>query len=368
MIRSVDAAASPYLAGLIPYAPGKPIEEVEREYGVANSVKLASNENPLGPSPKALQAMAAALPGLHRYPDGGGFVLRRALARHWGVPEDCVIPGNGSNEILTLMGRAFLLPGDEAVYAAQSFVVYDMVAHMAGATKVTVPLNDFTHDLPAMRAAMTAKTKLVFVANPSNPTGTGVDPAALEEFVASLPAGVICVIDEAYYEYLPPQARPDVLRFVREGRWIVTCRTFSKIYGLAGLRVGYGIGPAPLLAKLHQVRDPFNVNTVAQVAATAALEDVEHVEKARTVNDAGRRYLTEAFRQLGLAVVPSVANFLLVDVGRSGTEVTTALLRRGVIVRPMGGYGFPNHLRITIGTAQENATCVAALKAVLRDS
>ena len=366
MTRSLDTLASPYLAGLIPYAPGKPIEEVEREFGIPDSVKLASNENPLGPSPKALAAIAAALPGLHRYPDGGGYVLRRALGQHWGVDEDCVILGNGSNELLTLVGRAFLMPGDEALYAQQAFVVYDMVAHVSGATKMAVPLRDFAHDLPAMQAKVSAKTKLVFVANPNNPTGAAVDPRTLERFVAALPPDVICVVDEAYYEYLPPDARPDVLQFVRQGRWVLTCRTFSKIYGLAGLRVGYAIGPPVLLAKLNQLRDPFNVNNLAQVAAVAALGDTDHVEKSRVANDAGRRSLTEQFQALGVRVVPSVANFLLVDIGRSGAEATTALLRRGVIVRSMGGYGFPNHLRITIGTAQENATCVAALAAVLK--
>ncbi len=366
MTRSLDALASPYLAGLIPYAPGKPIEEVEREFGVPNSVKLASNENPLGPSPKAVAAIGAALSGLHRYPDGGAFVLRRALARHWDVSEDAVILGNGSNELLTLIGRAFLMPGDEALYAQQAFVVYDMVAHVAGATKVTVPLKDFAHDLPAMQAKLSAKTKLIFIANPNNPTGAAVAAGALEQFIVALPRDVICVVDEAYNEYLPEAARPDVLRFAREGRWVLSCRTFSKIYGLAGLRVGYAIGPAALLTKLHQLRDPFNVNSLAQIGATAALDDAEHVEKSRAANDAGRRYLTEQFEALGFRVAPSVANFLLVDIGRPGGDVTTALMRRGVIVRPMAGYGFPTHLRITIGTAQENATCVAALAALAK--
>jgi histidinol-phosphate aminotransferase len=357
--------ASPYLSGLIPYSPGKPVEEVEREFGISNSVKLASNENPLGPSPKALQAIVGALPGLHRYPDGGGYALRHALARHWDVPADWLVLGNGSNELLELVGRSFLMPGDEVLYAKQAFVVYDMVAQVTGATKVAVPLKEFAHDLPAMRAAITPKTKLIFLANPNNPTGTCVDPRALEAFLAVVPPDVVVVLDEAYYEYAPPECRPDAVQFVRSGRWLLILRTFSKIYGLAGLRLGYGIGPAPLVALLNKVREPFNTNSLAQVAAAAALGDTEHVAASRAANDAGRAFLVDQLGRMKLSVIPSAANFVLVDVGRPGAEVTEALLRRGVIVRPVAGYGFPMHLRITVGTAQENETCVAALKAVL---
>jgi histidinol-phosphate aminotransferase len=366
LTRPLADLASPHLSGLIPYTPGKPIEEVEREFGIAHSVKLASNENPLGPSPLALAAAAAALCDVHRYPDGGGYILRQALSRHWDVPPDCFVLGNGSNELLTLVGRIFLEPGDEVLYARQAFVVYDMVAQMTGATKVAVPLKNFTHDLDGMRAALTSKTKVVFLANPNNPTGTCVDPRALETFLAAAPPDAVVVLDEAYYEYLPPDLRPDALRFVREGRRLLVLRTFSKIYGLAGLRIGYGIGPAPLVALLNRVRDPFNVNSIAQAAAAAALGDTKHVQASRAVNDAGRKFLTEHFQAMGLTGVPSAANFLLLNVGRSGGEVTEALLRHGVIVRPVGGYGFPTHLRITIGTAEENEKCVAALKAVLK--
>jgi len=365
LTRPLESLASPYLSGLIPYAPGKPIEEVERELGISDSVKLASNENPLGPSPKALRAIADALPNLHRYPDGGGYALRQALARHWTVSADWVILGNGSNELLDMVGRAFLLPGDEVVYARQAFVVYDMVAQVTGATKVAVPLKDYAHDLPAMRAAITSKTKLIFLANPNNPTGTCVDPRALEAFLATVPPEVVVVLDEAYYEYLPAAETPDALQGVRQGRWLLVLRTFSKIYGLAGLRIGYGIGPAPLVALLNRVREPFNTNSLAQVAATAALADDAHVAASRAATEEGRAFLIEQCRMLRLPVVPSVANFILVDVGRPGGEMTDALLRHGVIVRPVVGYGFPTHLRITIGTAKENAKCVAALKAVL---
>ncbi len=365
MTRSLDDLASPYLRGLIPYSPGKPIEEVERELGIRESVKLASNENPLGPSPLALAALREALPEVHRYPDGSGYRLSQALARHWDVSPDMVILGNGSNELLELTGRCFLMPGDEAVYARQAFVVYDMVAQVTGATKVAVPLRDFTHDLPAMRAALSPRTKLVFLANPNNPTGTAVPPRVLEDFIAAAPPEVLVIVDEAYYEYLPPDLAPDTLRFVRAGRPVLVLRTFSKIYGLAGLRIGYGIGPAPLIALLNRARQPFNTNSLAQAAAAAALGDAQHVRSTRAITETGRKYLTEQCRSLGLSVVPSVANFLLVDVGRPGPATADALLRHGVIVRPMAGYGFPTHLRISIGTPAENERCVAALKAVL---
>jgi histidinol-phosphate aminotransferase len=357
--------ASPALRGLIPYSPGKPIEEVERELGIRDSVKVASNENPLGPSPLAVAALREAVAGVHRYPDGAGHRLRHALAAHWGVAPDAVVLGNGSNELLELVGRIFLMPGDEAVYAAQSFVVYDMVAQMTGATKVIVPLKHLAHDLEAMRQAVTPRTKIVFLGNPNNPTGTAVPPAALEAFLDGLPADVVAVVDEAYYEYLPPGLRPDALRFVRAGRRVLVLRTFSKVYGLAGLRIGYGVGPADLVGLLNRLRAPFNTSSLAQAAATAALQDSPHVAKTQALTEAGRQYLTEQCEGLGLAVVPSVANFLLVDVGRPGPAAADALLRQGVIVRPMAGYGFPTHLRISVGTAQENERCIAALRAVL---
>jgi histidinol-phosphate aminotransferase len=365
VIRRLEDLASPHLRGLTPYAPGKPIEEVERELGIRDSVKVASNENPLGPSPLAVAALRDALAGVHRYPDGGGHRLRHALGRHWGVSPDQVLLGNGSNELLELVGRCFLLPGDEAVYAAQSFVIYDMVAQMTGASKVVVPLRDLAHDLEAMRRAVTPRTKIVFLANPNNPTGRAVAPGAVEAFLEGLPGDPVAVLDEAYYEYLEPDRRPDALRLVQGGRRVLVLRTFSKIYGLAGLRIGYGIGPADLVALLNRLRAPFNTSSLAQAAATAALQDLQHVADTRALNEEGRRYLTGQCQALGLAVVPSEANFLLVDVERPGAAVSEALLRHGVIVRPMGGYGFPTHLRISVGSAPENERCVAALRAVL---
>jgi histidinol-phosphate aminotransferase len=363
--RPLTALASPYLAGLVPYVPGKPVEEVERELGISDSVKLASNENPLGPSPKAIQAIQAAVAGVHRYPDGSGHALRHALAAHWGVGPAQVLLGNGSNELLELAGRCFLSPGDEVVYAAQSFVVYDMVAQFTGACKTVVPLREYRHDLDAMRAAITERTKLVFLANPSNPTGTSLPPQALERFLADLPAETLAVVDEAYYEYLPPEQRPDALRLVRAGRLVLVLRTFSKVYGMAGLRLGYGIGPEPLVALLNRLRAPFNTNSLAQAGAVAALADTEHVARSQALNASGLKYLAERCQALGLRVVPSAANFVLVDVGRSGPAVAEALLRAGVIVRPVANYGFPTHLRITVGTPAENQRCVEALAAVL---
>jgi histidinol-phosphate aminotransferase len=279
-------------------------------------------------------------------------------------PEQIVL-GNGSNELLELVGRCFLSPGEEVVYAAQSFVVYDMVAQFTGAAKVVVPLKDYALDLDAMRVAVSARTKLVFLGNPSNPTGTCVRPDRLEAFLADLPGDTVAVVDEAYYEYVPPDLRPDALRLVRAGRPILVLRTFSKVYGLAGLRLGYGIAPEPLVALLNRLRAPFNTNSLAQAAAVAALDDGEHVARSQAANAAGLKQLAEACRALGLGVVPSAANFVLVDVGRPGAAVAAALLPKGVIVRPVANYGFPNHVRITIGTPDENERCIAALRAVL---
>ncbi len=363
--RSFRDIASPFLRGLVPYVPGKPIEEVERELGITDSVKIASNENPLGPSPKALQAIRAALPDLHRYPDGEGFYLKQALAEHLQVSSVHLILGNGSNEILELLARCFLSPADEVVLAEPAFVVYGMVTQLMGSRKIAVPLTDYTHDLPAMAAAITPRTKMVFIGNPNNPTGTAVSPKVLASFVASVPEGVIVVCDEAYVEYMPPEMVPDTVQWIREGCWVVTLRTFSKIYGLAGIRLGYGIGPSDLIELLNRARQPFNTNLLAQRAACAALTDTEHLDRSRAVNEEGKKYLTEQLRRLGLTGVPTVANFLLVETGGDGAALTQALLRRGVIVRPMGIYHLPRHIRVTIGTPEENRRFIAALSEVM---
>jgi len=354
----------PWLASLVPYQPGKPVEEVEREYGIRDSIKLASNENPLGPSPRAVEALRGALAGIHRYPDGGGFYLKQRLAAKLGVSTDQIALGNGSNEILEFVARTFLRPGEDAVMSEQAFVVYASVVQSAAGIPRAVPLREFTHDLDAIAAAVRKSTRLVFLGNPNNPTGTIYPRAAFERLLERLPKDVVVVADDAYAEYVSDPEYPRTLDYLRPDRLLITLRTFSKIYGLAGLRIGYGIGPAELVAALERIRQPFNVNVLGQVAALAALDDDEHVERSRRANREGMLFLERELTRLGLAYVPSQANFVLVRVGAGG-EVYERLLRRAVIVRPMGGYGFPEHVRVTVGTAEENRRFVDALEGAL---
>lgn len=365
MPRSIEELASPYLKEIRPYSPGKPVEEVERELGIKGAVKLASNENPLGPSPLALQAIRAALEGIHRYPDGGGYCLKRALSRKFDLDPDHFILGNGSNELIELCARCFLNPDDEAIIADPAFIVYKTVTQVIGGKPILVPLKDFQHDLPEMARRIGPKTKLVFVGNPNNPTGTCVTPQEIGTFMASVPPEVIVLFDEAYFEYLPAELRPETIRYVVEGRFVLLLRTFSKIYGLAGLRIGYGIAPPDLIEVMNRARQPFNVNALAQVGALAALDDDAHVAMARRLNEAGKRYLYGKLEEMGIAYVPTFANFILVDVGRSGEEIAQALMRKGVIIRPMGPYHLPTHLRVTIGTPQENERFISAMREVL---
>ena len=327
-------------------------------------IKLASNENALGPSPKAVAAMRRAVRQMHLYPDGGAFYLRRALAQKFGVAMDQIMVGHGSNEILALLGQAFLGPDTNLVMADGAFVVYRLVADVFRAQTIAVPMQNFTHDLEAMLAAITPQTKLVFIANPNNPTGTMVDGAAIDRFMAHVPPHVAVVFDEAYIELLPPERQPDTLRYVREGRHAFVLRTFSKTYGLAGLRVGYAIGPREGVELLNKVRQPFNVNAMALVAAEAALTDDRHVERTRRMVAAGLRQLERGCRKLGLDYVPSVVNFMLVKVGR-GRDVCKALEREKVIVRPVDGYGLPEYVRVTVGTRAENMHFLRALEKVL---
>ncbi len=366
MARSLEELASPFLKGLIPYTPGKPVEEVERELGITGAIKLASNENPLGPSPLALRALREALPESHRYPDGGGYYLKRGLADRLGVTPEHLILGNGCNEVMDLMARCFLLPGDEVVIADPAFVIYGMLAHVQGCNKVLVPLKGWTHDLEAMAKAVTPKTKMIFVGNPNNPTGTAVMPAEIATFMNAIPEEVIVVIDEAYIEYVPPELVPDSLSYIRQGRWVIVLRTFSKIYGLAGLRIGYGIASPSMVELLNRVRAPFNVNALAQRAALAALDDQHHVASSRKINELGKGYLFAELDRLGLHSPPSAANFLLVDLKRDGQAVAEALLRMGVIVRPLGGPYLTTHIRVSIGTPPENERFIEALKTVLQ--
>ncbi|HWP34212.1 MAG TPA: histidinol-phosphate transaminase [Thermodesulfobacteriota bacterium] len=353
-----------HVAGLSPYSPGKPLEEVERELGLTDTVKLASNENPLGPSPLAVAAAREALADAHRYPEDSAVALRRRLAEVLGVPAEGIVIGAGSSELIALAARAYLAPGDEAVMATPAFVVYRSAVAAAGGRPVEVPCRDFVHDLEAMARAVTPRTRLVFVCNPNNPTGTVVTEPAFGAFVARLPADLLLVVDEAYIEYVDEPRVPDALAYLAraDGRPpLLVLRTFSKIYGLAGLRVGYGVTTPEVAADLHRVRPPFNVSRPALAAAEAALGDRRHVERTREVTLAGRAYLARELARLGLTVVPSQANFVLVRVPGRGVEHYEALLREGVVVRPVDMYGLPGYLRITVGTPVENARCVAAL-------
>jgi histidinol-phosphate aminotransferase len=354
-----------YIRTLIPYEAGKPIEEVEREYGISNSIKLASNENPLGPSPKALAAIREKLDQLHLYPDGDCFYLKRGMAQKLGVAPENLIFGNGSNEIIELAVRTFMRPGDEAVMAEQAFIVYPLIVQAIGGKKNAVPLRNFTHDLAAIADAITPQTRVVFLANPNNPTGTSFRRDEWERFLGKVSRDLLLIVDEAYFEYVQDSAYPDSLRYHAEDHAILTLRTFSKLYGLAGLRIGYGIGPKKLIDMMQRVRQPFNVNAAAQWAALAALDDVDHVKRSLEVNRLGIKYLQEEFTRLGLEFVPSQANFILLRVGK-GQEVFKQLLSQGVIVRPMAGYQFPEHVRVTVGTKEENRKFIDALEKVIK--
>jgi len=357
---------NPALGDLPVYQPGRPIEEVARELHLPadDIIKLASNENPLGPSPAALAAMRQMLPRLHRYPDGNAYYLKQRLAAKLDLTPAQIILGNGSNEILEFVGHACLGPDTDVVVSQYCFVVYPLVTRLFGARLITVPARNYGHDLDAMLRAITPRTRVVFVANPNNPTGTAVRPAELTRFVAQVPARVLVVLDEAYREFQEEPA--DLLPLLRQGRKpnLLLTRTFSKIYGLAGLRIGYGLAHPDLIAAFEKVRQPFNVNALAQAGALAALDDEAHVRRTRANNAAGLRRLGAACQRLGLEFVPSAANFLLVRVG-DGQRVCGALQQRGVIVRPMDGYQLPEWVRITVGTPAQNARCVAGLREVL---
>lgn len=363
--------AIPGVRGLTPYLPGKPIAELERELGISNIVKLASNENPLGPSPKALEAVRRVLPELHFYPDGGGFELKAALAAKHGVTTVQITLGNGSNDILELLGRVFLSPAVNSVFSDHAFAVYPIVTQAVGAKAKVVPAHDglrgprYGHDLAAMAEAVDEATRLVFIANPNNPTGTYLTKDELHGFLAGLPAHVIAVVDEAYFEYVEASDYPNALAWLPEFPNLVVSRTFSKAYGLAGLRAGYAVSSPEIADLLNRVRQPFNVNIPALEAAKAALADDEHLQKTIRLNAEGLRLLGSALAERGFAVIPSVGNFITFDLGRPAAPIYDALLRQGVIVRPIANYGLPNHLRVTIGTAEQNAVFLAALDRVL---
>jgi histidinol-phosphate aminotransferase len=356
-------SAHQHILNLIAYEPGKPVEELAREMGLepGEIVKLASNENPLGPSPKALAAMHEALERAHFYPDGGGWVLRNAIAARLGLARENVILGNGSNEIIEFIGHAFLRAGDEVVTSQHAFAVYHLMAQLFGARTVEVADPDYRHDLEAMAAAITPQTRLIFVANPNNPTGTMVTQAEIDRFMDCVPPHVLVIFDEAYVEFLG--APVDVLRYVREGRNVVVMRTFSKIQGLANLRIGYGLAPENLASILQKTRQPFNANGIAQAGALAGLTDDDHMRRTCELTHEGRNYLQAEFTEMGLEFVPSVANFVLVHVG-DGDAVFQGLLRRGIIVRAMRSYQLPAWVRVSIGTMDQNRRFISELRAL----
>ena len=361
-----------YIRAIAPYVGGRPISEVAREFGLDEHkiVKLASNENPLGMPDSAKAAMLAAVSDLARYPDGNGYDLKLALHKKLNVPESWLTLGNGSNDILELAAHAFLQPGTSAVFSKHAFVVYPLATQAAGATGIAVPATaGFGHDLPAMLKAIREDTRLVYIANPNNPTGTFLPPAEIEAFLAAVPARVVVVLDEAYNEYLAPELRFDATQWVRRFRNLILSRTMSKAYGLAGLRVGYAIAQDEITDILNRIRQPFNVNSAAQAAAIAALSDTAFLERSYAVNAAGYKQITAACDALGLAYVPSYGNFVLVKVGnddKAGQRVNLALLKRGIIVRPVDNYGLPQWLRISIGLPEENAALIAALPEAIK--
>jgi histidinol-phosphate aminotransferase len=343
--------APEHITTLKPYVPGKPIEELERELGVTDSVKLASNENPIGPSPLAIKALRSGLKDINRYPDGGCFHLKKALSKKFGLREDEIIVGNGSNEIIEMATRTFLCNGDEAIMAHPSFVVYPMVVQSAMGKSIVVPLRDFHYDLNTMASRITEKTKMIFIASPNNPTGTIVTKDEMYSFIQKVPDDILVVIDQAYHEYVTTKEYDDCIQYIQQGKSILVLRTFSKIYGLASLRIGYGFSHASIISEMNKVRQPFNVNGLAQKAALAALDDEQHVKKSKKINETGKRFLYKELKKLKLRFIPTEANFIYVILDDNNAfKLYNDLLELGVIVRPMG----KQEIRITIGLPKEN--------------
>jgi len=369
----VQELAAPGVRSLQPYQPGKPIVELEREYGVSGIIKLASNENPLGPSPRAVAAMREGLGDLALYPDGSGYELKKALAVRHGMDPRCITLGNGSNDVLVLLAEAFLTPDLEAVYSQYAFAVYPIAVQAAGARARVAPAlqaggeQPLGHDLDAMRDLVGPRTRLVFIANPNNPTGTWIEAGPLRRFVASVPDHVVVVVDEAYFEYSRGLGVPDCSEWLGEFPNLVVTRTFSKAFGLAGIRVGYGLSSPRVADLLNRIRQPFNVNSLALLGAAAAIEDERFVARSVAVNARGVKQLQDGLASLGLPCAPTAANFVLVDVRRAALGAYESLLRRGVIVRPVGSQGLPNHLRVSVGTKEQNATFLVALENAMEE-
>jgi histidinol-phosphate aminotransferase len=360
----------PHIAAIVPYPPGKPMDELEREYGVTNAIKLASNENPWGPSPKAVAAIGTMLHNLHRYPDGSSYYLTEAVARWVGAQPQEIVLGNGSNEVIEFLVKAFVASGDAVITSHPSFLMYQKFVQVRGGDNVIIPLKAMRHDLEAITAAVTDRTRLIFIDNPNNPTGTLIGREEFDRFLAGLPQSVIVVVDEAYVDFVDPEQRIDILSSIRQPETIpavVSLRTFSKAFGLAGLRVGFGVMHHEVAALLHRVRQPFNINLPAQAGALAALDDTDHYNHTLRATAEGRQWLGEAVTRLGCTPYPSHTNFFLIDVCGDATRLYEAMLYKGVIVRSMKAYGYPNFIRITVGTAEENQRFVAALAECLQD-
>jgi len=358
-----------WIKNLSVYEPGRPIEELARELGLGSAdeiIKLASNENALGPSPKAIEAMQRAASVMHIYPDGGAFYLRVALAQKLHLEIDQIIVGNGSNELIEFLAHVYLQPNTNLVMADRAFIVYKLIAPSYQAKVISVPMRDYVHDLDAMLAAITPETRMIFVANPNNPTGTLLAQEALDRFMAEVPSRVVVVFDEAYIELLPDEQKPDTLKYLKMYPNVYVLRTFSKAYGLAGLRIGYAMSSPDNIQLLNRVRQPFNVNAMAQEAAMAALDDEAHVASIRQMVVDGLAYFNNAFVDMGLTYVPSVANFVLVKVGK-GREVFEAMQQKLIIVRPMDGYNLPEYIRITIGTSSQNEQIIATMKQLIEE-
>lgn len=353
--------APKHIRSINPYVPGKPVEELERELGIKNSVKLASNENPAGPSPKAMKALRKGISDLNRYPDGSCFYLRNALAEKLKISPEALIFGNGSNEIIELAARTFLAPGDEAIMGHPSFVVYSTIVQAAHGKSIIVPLKDWCHDLEKMASKITKKTKIIFIANPNNPTGTINTAAEVDAFMKKVPKGVLVVMDEAYYEYVSSSEYADSMKYLGKGKDILILRTFSKIYGLAALRIGYGMSSEKTIEEMNKIRQPFNINTLAQIAAMGALEDDRHIKNTRKLNDEGKNYLYAELDKLKVTYIPTEANFIFVFLKKKNApDINNKLLKKGIIIRPMG----PGAVRITIGLPDENRRLVRALKQI----
>lgn len=350
---------------ITPYVPGKPIGEVQRELGLKDIIKLASNENPLGPSKRVREALREYVGQAHMYPDGNATNLKALIAKELDVLPEQILIGNGSDEILKLIGEAYLNPGDEVIISESTFSEYQFVARLMGATEVLIPLKEYTYDLEAFQEAITPKTKIIFVCNPNNPTGTMVEREAFDRFIASVPEGILIVVDEAYYEYAKGPTYPDSLQWVRNERNVIVTRTFSKIHGLAGLRIGYGISTPAIIRDIARTKEPFNVNSFAQLAAEVSFLDRDHVQASYDLNEEGKAYLTAELGELGFSVIPTFGNFIMAETKRDSRKLFTAMLKRGVIIRSGDIFNLPTHIRITIGTMEENRRFVSALREVL---